>query len=181
VTAPEGAARRRTRIRPRTVLLAVAGAVALAGCGASAATPPAKNTGHGSNTGHGTRPPTTGLVVVTVPDMIGHAVPKTFTVKEGTNVEFMLASHSYRRNHTIAPWGSPQSSDPAVLALVLAPGNMAPCGVNHDAICTVFKAKAAGTATVTAGGPSGFLCSSTSTHCVAVMSILGRVTVKVTA
>jgi hypothetical protein len=173
VTAPEGAVRRRSRIRPRTVLLAVTGALALAGCGASSATsPPANN-------GPGTRPPVTNpVVVVTVPDLVGHQGGKLITVKTGTQVKFELVSDAYHPNHTIAPWGTPGSSDQAVLASTAAPSG-ATCAAH--ATCTYFVAKSAGTANVVAGGPSGLLCSGTSTHCVAVMSILGQVRIKVTA
>lgn len=103
---------------------------------------------------------------------------QTITAKSGGKVEFELVSTEYRRGGSIAPWGTPTSSDPAVLAPAATPPGTK-CAAN--ATCTFFDAKSAGVASVRVVGPSGIICGKSGSGCIAVTAMMGQVKIKVTA
>jgi len=87
------------------------------------------------------------------------------SVHVGDLVEVDLTSQSFNRDGSIVPWSTPTSTDPAILAVTKSRvGGGCPAG----STCTFFTASHPGDATVLSVGPSGMLCNSQGSDCVAV-------------
>jgi len=112
------------------------------------------------------------------PVVITESTTTATDISVGGTVEVELTSSSYGRDGSLVPWEAPVSDAPGVL---VRSGLRSPVACPVDATCSLFVGLGSGTATLSAVGPSGILCTMAKTHCIAVAPVIRRFVVQVAA